>query len=153
MAGRATRSYPWHLSSAREMRMGSNMSAWHTIHKLRIIKTQMTQTRFAWPEDLLCPVASFKRYISKSDAKSFYLHPKHAVASDVWYSQEPMGAHYLENMWNKISEKGGSFAGQHIPQLRCGAGGWLSNAGLESHQIISVTGHRCEGSLQAYWAR
>ncbi|KAL7369794.1 hypothetical protein ABVT39_009065 [Epinephelus coioides] len=50
---------------------------------------------FAWPGDALCPVKSFKKYISKCppDAKSFYLHPKCAVTetSDVWYSREPMG--------------------------------------------------------------
>ena len=39
--------------------------------------------------------------------KSFYLHPKRsiAVASDVWYSREPMGVNYLGNMLKKISEE------------------------------------------------
>ena len=62
---------------------------------------------FARPEDSLCPVASFKKYISKcpSDANSYYLHPKRALASDVWHSREPMGVHYLGNMLKKISEE------------------------------------------------
>lgn len=64
---------------------------------------------FARHGDPLCPVKSFKSYISKCppDAKSFYLHPKHSitVASDVWYSREPMGVHYLGNMLKKISEE------------------------------------------------
>lgn len=62
---------------------------------------------FARPEDPLCPVASYKKYVSKcpSDAKSFYLHAKRAVATGVWYSREPMGVHYLGNMLKMISEE------------------------------------------------
>jgi len=60
---------------------------------------------FARPEDPLCPVKSFKKYISKCppDAKLFYLHPKRSItmASDVWYSREPMDIHYLGNMLKK----------------------------------------------------
>ena len=61
---------------------------------------------FARPKDLLYLVASFKKYISKcSDAKSFYLRPKRASASDVWYSREAMGVHCLGNMMKKISKE------------------------------------------------
>lgn len=64
---------------------------------------------FARPGDPLCPMKSFKKYLSKcpSDAKSFYLHPKRSinVTSDVWYSRESMGVHYLGNMLKKISEE------------------------------------------------
>lgn len=37
---------------------------------------------------------------------AFYHHPKCTVtsASEVWYSREPMGIHYLGNMMKKISE-------------------------------------------------
>lgn len=106
VTGRATASYPWHLSSSSEMWIGSNMSAWRTIHKLRITRTRMNPEKenlsgfmFARPR-IRCPVASVKKYISKcpSNAKSFHLHPKCTLASDVWYSPEPMGVHYLGNM-------------------------------------------------------
>ena len=63
---------------------------------------------FARPGDPLCPVKGFKAYIAKcpSDAKSFYLHPKRGMmTSDIWYSREPMGVHYLGNMLKKISEE------------------------------------------------
>lgn len=64
---------------------------------------------FARPGDPLCRVKSFKSYVSKcpSDAKAFYHHPKRTVtsASEVWYSREPMGIHYLGNMMKKISEE------------------------------------------------
>jgi hypothetical protein len=62
---------------------------------------------FARPDDPLCPVESFKKYIAKcpSDAKSFYLHPKRTLSSGVWYTREPMGVHYLGNMLKRISEE------------------------------------------------
>ncbi|XP_047460232.1 zinc finger MYM-type protein 4 isoform X2 [Mugil cephalus] len=111
---------------------------------------------YARPDDPLCPVQSFKKYISKCppEAKSFYLHPKRsvAVASDVWYSREPMGVHYLGDMLKKICEE------VRLPRLytnhslRSTAVGRLSDAGLETRQIMSVTGHRCERSLEAHSA-
>lgn len=52
VAGRATGSYPWCFSFSRETAMGSNMSAWLTIHKQRILKTQMTQIRKTY--EVLC---------------------------------------------------------------------------------------------------
>ncbi|KAK0138061.1 hypothetical protein N1851_025724 [Merluccius polli] len=95
---------------------------------------------FARPGDPLCPVKSFKKNISKCppDAKSLYLHPKRSitVASDVWYSREPMGVG-LSRVYINHS-------------LRSTAVGHLSDAGLETRQIMSVTGHCCESSLREW---
>ncbi|KAK0133506.1 hypothetical protein N1851_030966 [Merluccius polli] len=100
--------------------------------------------------DPLCPVKSFKKYISK--CKVVVSPPEALHHCGIWYSREPMGVHYLGNMLKTISEEVGLSRVYTNHSLRSTAVGRLSDAGLETRQIMSVTGHRCERSLQAYWA-
>lgn len=62
---------------------------------------------FADPGNPACPVASFRKYISKCppNATAFYLHPKRsprAVLSNTWYSNAPMGVNFLGGMLRSI---------------------------------------------------
>lgn len=75
-------------------------------------REQLRGYMYAIPEDPLCPVQSFKKYMAKcpADAKAFYLHPKQVPQAkldelDTWYSREPMGARYLGDMLKRICEE------------------------------------------------
>lgn len=67
---------------------------------------------FASPGDPLCPVDSFKKYLSKcpENAGAFYLHPRRIPlckleSTEVWFTREPMGLNYLGNMLKNICEE------------------------------------------------
>ncbi len=75
-------------------------------------KENLRKFMFAMPGNPLCPVQSFKSYVSKcpDKATAFYLHLKripesHLHDTQVWYTQEPMGVNYFRNMLKMICEE------------------------------------------------
>ncbi|KAL2095793.1 hypothetical protein ACEWY4_007941 [Coilia grayii] len=105
------------------------------------------------PRNPLCPIASFE-YVSllPPNPSAFYHHPKRSgyAGSDVWYTREPMGMNFLGRMLSRICKavRTSTIYTNHC--LRSTTVQKLYNAGLEAREIMSVTSHRNESSLQSY---
>ncbi|KAF1386246.1 hypothetical protein PFLUV_G00116190 [Perca fluviatilis] len=110
---------------------------------------------YAEPGNPRCPALSFKKYLARRPpgVTAFYLHPLNDPKPHLWYSTQPMGKNYLGDMLPRLSKAAGMTTRYTNHSLRSTAVRRLSEAGLESRQIMSViTGHRCESSLKSYWA-
>lgn len=86
------------------------------------------------------------------DATSFYPYPLRVQQDEpdereCWY--EPMGVNYFGNMPPRISELVSLPKRYTNHSLRITAIQMLSEAGLDSRQIMSVTGHKCKTSLRS----
>ena len=102
----------------------------------------------------LCPVASLEKYLLKypENDLAFYLHPRRGeyIGDSIWYTSEPMGVNYLAALLPKICIAAGTTTYTNH-SIRTTTVQKLANAGLEEREIMSVSGHRCEGSLYSYW--
>ncbi|KAK6307526.1 hypothetical protein J4Q44_G00226740 [Coregonus suidteri] len=109
---------------------------------------------FEHPGNPLCPVASLEKYLSNSpeNALAFYLHPRRGecIWDSILYTSESMGVKYLAALLPKICRAAGTTTYTHH-SIRTTTVQKLANAGLEAREIMSVSGHRCVGSLHSYW--
>lgn len=66
------------------------------------------------------------------------------------FTKEPMGVSWLATMLPRVCRAAGTeIYTNHC--LRSTMVQTLSDAGLEAREIMSVSGHKCESSLQSYW--
>ena len=68
---------------------------------------------------------------------------------DVWFENKPLGKHKLEGRMKEISSAAGLSQSYMNHCLRATATTILSEAGVQSHKIMSVTGHKNEASHSA----
>ena len=115
-------------------------------HQVSLNKDQEKwQIMHAMDGDENCPIKSLKLYLSKLNCKCPFLFqkPKSSVVPScpIWYENKPIGVHKLDSIMKHISAAVGLSQQYTNHYLRATATTILSNAGLDSHKIMSVTGH------------
>uniref|UniRef100_A0A3B4V951 Uncharacterized LOC111229441 n=2 Tax=Seriola dumerili TaxID=41447 RepID=A0A3B4V951_SERDU len=107
---------------------------------------------FEKPGNGLCPIASLLKYLSKlpSNAAALYLQPKKELTDNMWYSHIPLGVNYLGSMLARMCKEAGTSVIYTNHCIRNTPFLQLCDAGLEGREIITVTLHRSESSLQSH---
>ena len=102
------------------------------------------QRMYEQPDDPLCPVRSFELYVSKLNAKSdiFFIQPMNKFGDLVWYDGRLHGINTLGNFMAQISKAAGLSGVYTNHCLRPTAVTVLSNTGVDSTDIISISKHK-----------
>ena len=105
-----------------------------------------------------CPVASFRKYLSKLNPDSEFLFqtPKTSAPStegNPWFKKCPMGKNKLGNMMVRISKDAGLSKIYTNHCLRATCISILDREGFENRDICQISGHANESSLASYTGR
>ena len=108
----------------------------------------------AKPGDQLCPVLSFKLYLSKlnSNCSRLWQRPRNSFleGDTVWYCAAPLGEKSLSKFMSTISSQL-NLSTRYANHSICATGATLlSRANFNNAQIMSVTGHKSVSSLAVY---
>ena len=144
-------------------RLDDNSCEYATIRHNELDKTRQVvqpkemekkQVMYAQTDDPECPVQSLKLYLSKLHPQCPFLFqkPKSGRVNelDVWYQNRVLGIHKIDNMMKDISKSAGLSQLFTNHCIRATSTTVLSQAGVQARNIMSVTGHKNEGSLKSY---
>lgn len=111
---------------------------------------------YATPGNPHCPVASFKKYVSKLNDECDFLFqtPKQTrPESGPWYSKTPMGKNTLGDMMKTLSQKAKLSKKYTNHCVRTTSIRILDKEGFENREICQVSGHNNQSSLATYTGR
>ena len=102
------------------------------------------------PGNPLCPVASFRKYITKLNPKNPWLWQKPLDAFDeddnVWYANSPLGKNTLRLLMKNISKMAHLSVEYTNHSIRATDITALDDAGFEARHIMRITGYKIESS-------
>lgn len=101
----------------------------------------------------ICPVYSFKYYLSRLDPDSdiFFQRPKpFAPPSGPWFHPLMLGKHCFGKMMKGISKDANLSFNYTNHCIRATSVSVLDDAGLEARHIMAVSGHKSESSIRSY---
>ncbi|CAG2184722.1 unnamed protein product [Mytilus edulis] len=115
-----------------------------------IIKPRMYETKK--PD---CPVAALTKYLSKRNPTSniFFQQPRAKVnyEDEMWYTSRPVGERLLNNMMVDISKSAGLSQIYTNHCVRATTVTVLAQSGVPKTDIMKITGHKSEASLESYY--
>lgn len=112
---------------------------------------------YARPGDVMCPVTSFKKYLSKlhPDIEDLWQRPLDSFEenSEIWYYKAPVGKNTLSSMMVEISKLGKLSRLYTNHSIRATTITRLDDAGIEARHIMRASGHKSESSIRSYACR
>ena len=100
-----------------------------------------------------CPVQTLIKYkeLLNSSCTAFWQRPKSMPREEgPWYDSIPLGINTLGGKMNSIAQKAGCTTKYSNHSLRATTVTTLNDAGFDSRDIMTVTGHKAESSLKHY---
>ena len=97
------------------------------------------------PESSMCPVKSYKRYVSKlhPELDALWQHPRTSFLDDeAWYCKMVIGANSLNNFMSDLSMKAALSDSYTNHSIRATSITIMDQAGVEARHIMRVTGHK-----------
>jgi len=112
------------------------------------------QIMYSQPGDDMCPVLSLKKYISKLNPKCpcFFQRPREKMSPDdqTWFENKPLGVKSINSLMKSMSVDAGLSVQYTNHCVRATTATVLAKSGIDSRDVISVTGHKHESSLKSY---
>ena len=107
--------------------------------------------------DLICPVLSCERYISKlnPDNTAFWQLPCYTFNEQypVWYTRALLGKNTLSNLMTNISKLANLSMNYTSHAIRANSITEMNEAGVASRHIMRISGHISEASIKNYSKR
>ena len=101
-----------------------------------------------------CPITSLKKYLEKRNSDSDHLfqqpRPKVTELDSTWYTSRPVGVRVLNEMMKSISKDANLSRVYTNHSVRATTITLLAHAGVETREIMKVSGHRNEASVRSY---
>ena len=100
-----------------------------------------------------CPVKTFQNYIQKLNPnnESFFQRAARTYeGKDIWFDNVSLGKNKLDGMMKDISKAAGLSTPYTNHSLRATTITLLNRKGFDSRTICTLSGHRCEASIQSY---
>ncbi|XP_062577122.1 uncharacterized protein LOC134238991 [Saccostrea cucullata] len=128
---------------------GSNATPDETIGEARM---------YAQPQSGdMCPVITFKKYLSKLHKKleALWQRPLEAFSeeNETWYCRSPVGKNTLACLMSEISKKANLSRLYTNHSIRATVITAMDDAGIEARHIMRASGHKNESSIRSYACR